>query len=29
MVILTESVNIPAPYEALEAWVMNFSEEFV
>ncbi len=29
MVTLTESVEIPAPYEKLEAWVGNFEEEFV
>ncbi len=29
MVTLTEQVNIPAPYERLEAWVANFEEEFV
>ena len=29
MVILTESVNIPAPYEKLESWILNFREEFV
>jgi len=29
MVTLTEQVNIPAPYEKLEAWVGNFQEEFV
>ena len=29
MVELTESVDIPAPYERLEAWVANFEEEFV
>ena len=29
MVTLTESVNIPAPYEKLESWILNFREEFV
>ncbi len=29
MVILTEQIEIPAPYEKLEAWVANFEEEFV
>ena len=29
MVTLTESVNILAPYEKLEAWVDNFQEELV
>lgn len=29
MVTLTEQVDIPAPYEKLEAWVANFGEEFV
>ena len=29
MVTLTESVNIPAPYEKLESWALNFREEFV
>ena len=29
MVILTEQIDIPAPYEKLEAWVANFEEEFV
>ncbi len=29
MVTLTESVEIPAPYERLEAWVAHFGEEFV
>ena len=29
MITLTEQVNIPAPYEKLEAWVNNFQEEFV
>ena len=29
MVILTESVDIPAPYEKLEAWADHFQEEFV
>ncbi len=29
MVTLTEHVDIPAPYEKLEAWVGNFEEEFV
>jgi len=29
MVTLTESIDIPAPYEKLEAWIDNFEEEFV
>ena len=29
MVTLTEKVDIPAPYEKLEAWAANFEEEFV
>ncbi len=29
MVTLKEQVDIPAPYEKLEAWVDNFGEEFV
>ena len=29
MVTLTEKVDIPAPYERLEAWAANFEEEFV
>ena len=29
MVTLTESVIIPAPYEKLESWILNFREEFV
>ena len=29
MVTLTETVEIPAPYNRLEAWVSNFEEEFV
>lgn len=29
MVILMESVNIPAPYEKLESWILDFQEEFV
>ena len=29
MVILKEEVDIPAPYEKLEAWADNFEEEFV
>ncbi len=29
MVTLTEHVDIPAPYEKLEAWLNNFQEEFV
>ena len=29
MVTLTESVNISAPYEKLESWILNFQEEFV
>ena len=29
MVTLTESVNIPAPDERLESWILNFREEFV
>lgn len=29
MVTITEQVDIPAPYERLEAWVSNFEEEFV
>lgn len=29
MITLTERVDIPAPYEKLEAWVNNFQEEFV
>ena len=29
MVTLTESVDIPAPYEKLESWALNFREEFV
>ncbi len=29
MIELTEQVDIPAPYEKLEAWVSNFEEEFV
>ena len=29
MITLTESVNIPAPYEKLELWILNFQEEFV
>ena len=29
MIILKESVNIPAPFEKLDAWVDNFEEEFV
>ena len=27
-VTLTESVNIPASYEKLESWILNFQEEF-
>ncbi len=29
MVTLTERVNISAPYEKLESWILNFREEFV
>ena len=29
MVILTEQIEIPAPYEKMEAWTANFEEEFV
>ena len=29
MITLTEQVDIPAPYERLEAWAANFEEEFV
>ena len=29
MVVLTEQIHIPAPYEKLEAWTDNFEEEFV
>ena len=29
MITLTEQVDIPAPYERLEAWVGNFEQEFV
>ena len=29
MVILTEQIDIPAPYEKMEAWTANFEEEFV
>lgn len=29
MVTLNEQVDIPAPYERLEAWADNFQEEFV
>ena len=29
MVTLTESINIQAPYERLQAWADNFQEEFV
>ncbi len=29
MITLTEQVDIPAPYEKLEAWVAHFREEFV
>ncbi len=29
MIVLKEQVDIPAPYEKLEAWVDGFEEEFV
>lgn len=29
MVTLTEQVDIPAPYERIQAWIDNFEEEFV
>ena len=29
MVILTEQIEIPAPYEKMEAWTANFEEELV
>ena len=29
MVIFMESVNIPAPYEKLELWILDFQEKFV
>lgn len=29
MVILTEQIEIPAPYEKMEVWSANFEEEFV
>ena len=29
MIVLTEEIDIPAPYEKLEAWAGNFEEEFV
>ena len=29
MITLKERVDIPAPYERLEAWIENFREEFV
>ena len=29
MVILTAQIDIPAPYEKMEAWTANFEEEFV
>ncbi len=29
MVTLKESIDIPTPYEKLQAWVDNFHEEFV
>ncbi|MCR5523647.1 MAG: SRPBCC family protein [Clostridia bacterium] len=29
MVTITEQIDIPAPYEKLEAWADNFQEEFV
>ncbi len=29
MVTLTECIEIPAPYEKLEAWISGFQEEFV
>ncbi len=29
MVTLRESVQIPAPFEKLQAWAENFEEEFV
>ena len=29
MITLSESINIAAPYEKLEAWAANFGEEFV
>ena len=27
--VLTEQIEIPASYEKMEAWIINFEEEFV